>query len=142
MNVDSLPLLQDIDFSIDFGGPDANYIYFTPNLFNTLQKNPFTTAERWSDIDFGYRDNLVINGTFSVPAGYKVDAMPKNMSLIMPDTSITFKRSVTEQDGKITVRYVINHKKSLYLRRDYPEFYAFYKKLYEVLNEQVVIKKI
>ena len=142
MTVDSLPLLQDVNFSMDLAGSDESYIYLNPNLFTSLQKNPFTNTERWSDIDFGYRDNLVINGAFTIPAGYKIDAKPKNITMVMPDTSITFKRSVNEQDGIITVRYVINHKKTLYFRKDYPEFSAFYQKLYEMLNEQIVLKKI
>jgi hypothetical protein len=142
MNVDTLPLIQDVDFSLELVGSDENYIYFSPNLFTRLQKNPFVSTDRLSDIDFGYRDNLVINGAFTIPAGYKIEATPKNINLVMPDTSITFKRSINQQDGTITVRYVINHKKTLYFKNNYPEFSEFYKKMYEMLNEQIVLKKI
>jgi hypothetical protein len=59
----------------------------------------------------------------------------------MPDKSISFKRIVAEQDGSIAIRYVISYQKSVYFKENYPEFYAFYKKMHEMLNEQIVLKK-
>lgn len=141
MNVDSLPLVQDVDFDLTLAGADDNYIYFNPNQLTGIIKNPFLSEVRNTDIDFGYRDNLVLSGIYKLPAGYKVDALPKNISLTMPDASITFRRIMTEQDGSISVRYVINHRQSLYLKDTYPDFYQFYKKMYELLNEQIVLKK-
>jgi hypothetical protein len=143
MEDDTLPLVQNANFNMDLTGSDETYIYFNPNLFSGMHKNPFLSESRFTDIDFGYRDNLVINGVFKIPAGYKVDALPKNITLLMPDQSIIFKRVLTQDDNtnSIVVRSVINHKKTIYFKEDYPDFYAFYKKLYELLNEQVVLKK-
>jgi hypothetical protein len=141
MDKDSLPLTQDISFNMDLAGADDGYIYFSPNLFTQLDKNPFLSENRYSDIDFGYRDNLVLSGEYKLPAGYSVDALPKNITLMMPDSSIIFRRMIGQQDGTITVRYVINHKKSMYFKTAYPEFYEFYRKMYDMLNEQIVLKK-
>jgi len=143
MEDDTLPLVQNVDFDMDLAGSDETYIYFNPNLFSGMHTNPFLSENRFTDIDFGYRDNLVINGVFKIPAGYKVDALPKNITMLMPDQSIIFKRVLTEDDstGTIVVRYVINHKKTIYFKEDYPDFHAFYKKLFELLNEQIVLKK-
>jgi hypothetical protein len=142
MDVDSLPLIQDINFNSNLSSSDSGYIYFNPNLFTLKTKNQFTSENRNTDIDFQYRDNLVINGVFKIPAGYKNSILPKSVNLMMPDTSITFKRVVNEQDGLITIRYVVNHKKSIFFKKDYPEFYSFYKKMYEMINEEIVLKKI
>ncbi len=59
----------------------------------------------------------------------------------MPDKSITFKRIVAEQDGDILVHYTIDYKRSLFLKDEYPSIHDFYKKMYEMLNEQIVLKK-
>jgi len=134
-------LIQDINFNLDLTGSDDNYIYFNPNLFTSLHKNPFLNENRHTDIDFGYLHNLAINGVYILPAGYKVDALPKNLSLTMPDRSITFRRFVGEQDGKIAVRYTITYQKSIYFKEDYADFHEFFKKMYEMLNEQIVLKK-
>ncbi|MGZ3752202.1 MAG: hypothetical protein ACXVAU_13050, partial [Mucilaginibacter sp.] len=142
MEVDTLPLVQNIEFNMDLTGSDETYIYFKPSLFTANGVNPFLSENRVTDVDYGYRQNLLINGSFKIPAGYKSDALPKSASMTMPDQSITFRRIVGEQDGTIVVRYLLDFKKSIFLKETYPDLYDFYKKMYEMLNEQIVLKKI
>jgi hypothetical protein len=139
--VDSLPLTQEIDFHLDLPGTDDKYIYFNPNLFTSLHSNPFISEQRVSDIDFGCSNTYLIKGRYKIPDGYKIDAMPKGINLVMADNGITFKRLVGEQDGYIVVNYVINYKKSFYPKADYPDIHAYFKKMNEMLNEQIVLKK-
>lgn len=141
MEVDTLPLLQKADFRMDMAGSDENYIYLNPNLFTSLKKNLFVGETRMTDIDFGYLQNFSVNGVYKIPAGYKLDAIPKNVSMVMPDKSITFKRLIAEQDGSLIVRYNIIYNKVQYFKEEYADFREFYKKMYEMLNEQVVLKK-
>jgi hypothetical protein len=141
MDVDSLPLTQKIAFGLDLTGSDENYIYLNPNLFTSLKSNPFLGENRMTDIDFGYRKNYIINGIYKIPQGYKADALPKNVTLIMPDKSVSFKRFVAEQDGSIIVRYAINYYKAQYSKNEYPDFHEFFKKMHEMLNEQIILKK-
>jgi len=141
MEADSLPLVQNIDFDLDLSGSDDNYIYVNPNLFTSLHNNIFLSANRFSDIDFGYRPNITVTGMYKMPAGYTLDAAPKSISMIMPDTSIVFRRIVGMQDGQLMVRYSIDYRKSIYFKEDYATFHEFFKKMYEMLNEQIVLKK-
>jgi hypothetical protein len=141
MMVDSLPLTQSIGFNLDLTGSDETYIYFKPNLFTSLGANPFLNESRASDIDFAFRNNYSITSTYKMPAGYKADALPKSVSMVMPDKTITFKRMAVEQDGLIMVRYMISFDKSIFFKESYPELHDFYKKMYEMMNEQIVLKK-
>jgi hypothetical protein len=141
MEVDTLPLREDFDFKLELTGSDDNYIYVNPNLFTGLGQNPFLSESRLSDIDFIYLNTYSINGRYTVPAGYKIDVMPKPLTIVMPDNSITFKRFVGEFEGTVIVNYAISFKKTKYARDDYSEVREFYKKMYELLNEQVVLKK-
>jgi len=141
IEVDTLPLMQSFDFNLDLAGSDDSYIYFTPNMFSRTHKNPFLSEDRFTDIDFGYLHNLTVNGVYKIPAGYTIDALPKSVSMSMPDRSIIFKRIVGQQDGTIVVRYSIAYKKSLFFKEDYADFHEFYKKMYEMLNDQIVLKK-
>jgi hypothetical protein len=141
MDIDTLPLRQKLSFNLDLTGSDDNYIYFNSNLFTGLKTNPFLAENRFTDIDFGYRDNYAITGIFKIPAGYKIDAMPKSISMAIPDGTVVFKRLVAEQEGSIMVRFSIDHKKSMYFKENYPEFREFCKKMYDMLNEQIVLKK-
>ncbi len=141
MDIDTLPLKQSLNFNLDLTGSDDNYIYFNPNVLGTAKASPFLSTNRFTDIDFGYRNGFTLVGTYKIPAGYKVESLPKSASMAMPDASITFRRIIAEQDGTIAVRYVIDSKKSMFFKEDYPDFHEFYKRMYEMMNEQIVLKK-
>jgi len=49
---------------------------------------------------------------------------------------------VAEQEGMIVVHYVIDFKKSYYTADQYKPLFEFYRKMHEMLNEQIVLKKI
>jgi hypothetical protein len=139
---DTLPLIQDFEFKYNSTEPDGDYIYFNPNVFTGFETNPFLSETRVSNIDFGCLYSYSINERFKVPAGYKVDAIPKSVSMQMPDKGIAFKRFAAEEDGAIIIRYVIDYKRRLYKADEYPAIRDFYKKMYEMLNEPIVLKKI
>jgi len=141
MIVDSLPLIQKVEFSLTLDGPDEKYIYFNPNLFTSLRNNPFESETRLSNIDMIYCNYYKISGNYKIPDGYKIEALPKVVTLVMPDNSIFFKRIIAEDNDYIKVNYIISFKKSTYSKLEYPELYEFYKKMYEMLNEQIVFKK-
>lgn len=141
MEVDSLPLTQKISFSADLAGSDENYIFFSPNVFPVIKDNPFKSENRFSDIDLGYRDNYSISCIYKLPAGYKTDALPKSITIIMPDQSIAFKRTVAQDNETLLIRYMIDHRKTVFFMEDYQDVRGFYKKMYELLNEQIVLKK-
>ncbi len=139
--VDSLPLRENFNFKLDMTGFDGDYIYFSPNLFTGLDANPFISDVRFSDIDFVYLNRYLINGHYKIPEGYKVDALPKLRTIVMPDNSIVFKRTVGEMEGAIIVNYKISFAKAKYSRDEYKDLHDFYKQMYEMLNEQIVLKK-
>jgi hypothetical protein len=142
MEDDTLPLVQHINFNLDLAGSDDNYIYVNPNLFTSFHSNLFISDTRTTDIDFGCQNTLTLNAVYKLPAGYKVDALPKSVSMTTPDQGVLFKRVMGQQeDGSIAVRYVIMYKKSIYFKENYADFHEFFKKMFEMLNEQIVLKK-
>lgn len=138
---DTLPLIQDINFKVDLPGSDEHYIYFSPTLFSPLEKNPFISEQRLSDIDFLYCSSYKMQGVYRIPAGYKVVAMPPNKTLTTQDSSITFQRIGAEEDGAIHINYIISYKRSTYSRSEYGMLFEFYQKMYEMLNEQIALQK-
>ena len=141
MEVDTLPLVQSIAFNQDLTGSDGNYIYFNTNLFTGMHTNPFLSENRSTDIDFGYCNKLATNGIYKIPAGYKIDVLPESLAISMPDKGITFKRVVAQEEGTIMIRYLADFTRPAYFKTSYPELRAFFKKMYEMLNEQIVLKK-
>ncbi|MCC8408440.1 DUF3857 domain-containing protein [Mucilaginibacter sp. UR6-1] len=141
MDVDTLPLVQNIAFDLDLTGSDGNFIYFNPNVLTMMGANPFISENRYTDIDFGYRDNTTFTGMYKIPAGYKAETLPKSVSLTLPDNGMVFKRIVNATNEMISVRFVIDHVKTTYFKEDYADFREFSRQMYEMMNEQIVLKK-
>jgi hypothetical protein len=137
---DAEPLEQKVKFSSKLNS-SGGYSYFNINLFSGLETNPFTDDDRTTDVDFGYMQDYSIYGSFIIPDGYSFDELPKNMTMIMPDTSIIFTRHLQAEDNTLNTRVSIQFKKTFYPAQYYPEFQEFYKKMLAKLNEQIVIKK-
>lgn len=139
-DADSLPLEQKVLFSSKLNS-SGDYRYFNINLFSDLDRNPFVADERVSDVDFGFLQDYTIFGNYTIPADYVFDGLPENITMVMPDNSIVFSRSVMVDANLLNVRMTVEFKRSFYATASYSEFKSFYKKLLEKLNEQVVIKK-
>ena len=142
METDSLPLIQTINFRLDnLPGSDANYIYLDPTLFTTTRINPFLGDERISDIDFRFQPHSIITGKYKIPPHFKVDAMPEPEMITMPDRSILFKRVVAEENGYIVVKYNLEFGRSYFKKVEYPEIREFFRKMFDILHEQIALRK-
>lgn len=139
-NNDSLPLEQKLRFITDIDKA-GDYAYFKLNMFTGIGKNPFVAAERQTDVDFGFQQEFVSFGNFTLPNGYRFAEVPKDISLVMPDNSIVFNRFVTTDDNLLNVRITLDFRHTTYPAGIYPELREFYKQVFEKLDEQVVIKR-
>jgi hypothetical protein len=137
---DSVALQQKVNFSIPVNS-SGEYSYFAVNLFQDLDKNPFLADRRLTDVDFNFPQDYTLTGKIFIPEGYEFDALPKNLMMIIPDSSIVLRRIFQPSDGSVDFRIKLDFKKSSYLATYYSELQEFYKKLITTLNEQVVIKK-
>ncbi len=139
-NKDSLSLEQKFKFSVPVEG-SGDYKYFKLNLFTGLDKNPFISDKRQTNIEFGYNQYHMMVGSITIPTGYQFEELPKNMMLIMPDTSIVFRRVLEASGDRLNYRVTLEFKRPFYEAGEYEEFKEFYKKLFANLNEQIVYKK-
>jgi len=106
-----------------------------------MEKNPFIADERSSDITYGVNQKYSLRGIFTIPAGYSFEELPKDIRMVMPDKSITMTRYMQATGNKISYSVVVEFNQPVYAVEDYPEFKEFYKKMVEMLEEQIVIKK-
>lgn len=120
---------------------NGDYFIYNLNAFTGLEKNPFIAEERYADVFFGYGQKFSMRGSFEIPEGYIFEAPPKSMKMIMPDKSIEMSR-IVQVEGQ-TAKYMIqiDVKKPYYSPQEYDIFYEFYKKMYDMLNEPLVVKK-
>jgi hypothetical protein len=140
VDADSLPLIQKVHFNQQLSS-SGDYHYFATNLFSGLEKNPFVANERISDVFFGVLQQHILIANISIPEGYVFEELPKNMKMIMPDTSISITRLSQANGDRLSMRITLEFKKPFYGANEYEGFREFYKKLFDLLNEQFVFKK-
>jgi hypothetical protein len=140
VDIDTLPLVQKVRFSHPLSS-SADYKYFSTNMFTGLETNPFLADSRFSDVFFAAKQQYTIIGYFTIPDGYVFEELPKNIRMMTPDTATTITRIMVPNNNKLSLRITLDFKKPYYTTEEYPEFKEFYKKLFDMLNEQVVIRK-
>jgi hypothetical protein len=137
---DSLPLEQNFVFSQALNN-SGDFILMDYQMFTGLHKNPFMDDMRFSDINFGSPQRYSVSMIISLPQNYTIDALPKNSGMRTPDTAFMFQRTIMEQNGILTMQMKLDINRSYFERDEYPTLQAFYKKLFGLLTEQVVLKK-
>ena len=137
---DTKPLVQNVEFTQRLNG-SGPYLFFSPNLFLGLEKNPFVAEQRFTDVDFGYKQSYMFTGNLHLPDGYKCESLPKNIRMIIQDTSIVLIRQMQVDDNMINFQISVEFKRPFYTQDEYGDFREFYKRLYDALNEPIVIRK-
>lgn len=139
---DSLPLYQHIRFKAP-ATTTGDYIFVPINLFSGFETNPFLSANRFSDVNFGFRQSISFSTYIEVPEGFATDGLPKSLQLVNADKTVIFIRELFDDapNKKVLARIRIEFKKSLYGVDEYGELKEFYKKMFDMLNEPIVFKK-
>jgi Domain of Unknown Function with PDB structure (DUF3857) len=137
---DSLPLEQKLQFASTLNS-SGDYSYFSINMFTGLEKNPFVAERRFTDVEFGCNQSYTVVGSITIEDGFEFQDLPKNMSMIMPDTSIIVNRMMQVDGNILSIRLTVDFLRPTYFANEYADFREFYKKMFAVLNEQIVVKK-
>lgn len=121
----------------------GEYRLLTLNLFSGFEKNPFISDNRFTNVDYGCLQQVILSETISLPEDWQPETLPRDVKLIMPDTSITMTRVlVHDKDTKLLhARYTIQTSRSVFTAEEYQYLKEFYKKMTEMLNEPVILRK-
>jgi hypothetical protein len=140
INNDSMPLEQQFNFNIP-PTVSGDYKLINLNLFSGIAKNPFISDIRFTNIDYGCLQTQTIIEDIELAPSLTVESLPKNVRMIMPDTSITLSRMMEFKNHTLYVRFTITTNRSVFTADEYPYIKDFYKKMADYMNEQVVLKK-
>lgn len=138
--IDSLPLDNSVQFSGSLNS-SGDYLFYSPNFLLELEKNEFISEKRFTDVEFGYTQYYSMYATIRFQSGLEPEELPKNIRMIMPDTSIILQRFVNKSENSISMRYSLEIKRPTFYADEYEFFKEFYAKLFEILNEQIVFRK-
>lgn len=137
---DSMALEQAFHFTIPPAESGA-YKLVNLNLFTGMKSNPFLADFRYSNIDYGCLQNHTVIQNIELPANLAIESQPKSIRMIMPDTSILFTRRITAENNKLFIQLSIQTKRSVFTADEYGYVRDFYKKMSEIMNEQLVLRR-
>lgn len=100
---------------------------------------PNTTTERHEDIwlENGYLDEDDI--TITIPEGYVVEALPKDVSIEQPFGTFTF--SLRVDNNIIHINNRLLRRSGAYEKSLFPQFAEFYRTIISTYNQKIVLKK-
>lgn len=150
IKVDSLAVnyeedeLQPLEQAVQFSGnmqEGGGYFFLPYDLFTGLGKNPFIEENRVMPVDFSFPKSYVVTGTYYLPDDFVVNELPKNTRLMMPDTSIILVRKMQLDGNILSFRFTLDLLYADYSVEGYPYIKDFFKKMYAILEERIVLKK-
>jgi hypothetical protein len=117
-------------------------MYVKPTLKSGWEVNPFKSENRTYPVEFPYptNDQYVLNLT--IPEGYKVEELPKSMTLSLPPEDARFSYQVSHDDKTIKLSMKIQINKILYPSEEYTYLRNFFNQVSAKLEEMIVLKKI
>ncbi|MGN6417189.1 MAG: DUF3857 domain-containing protein [Pseudobacter sp.] len=139
-DVDSLALEQKFDFSIPLNA-SGEYRMLNLNMFSGFRSNPFISDIRFTDVNYGYLQNHEILELIALPEGWEPEELPKDFRMITPDQGITCARYIKYLNNSLNVMFRIEFNKSIFDSGEYATLKEFFKKMTNLMNEQVIIRK-
>jgi len=135
---DSLPFDQFIKFKQQLN-ESGGLTFLNTNLFTGMEKNPFISSIRFTNVNFGYPYNIVAEEKYKLPAGTQVE-VPEDKTIRADDKSVEASKQVRFENGELTVIIRFLQSKTLVNAENYPGIKDTYKKIVDMLNEPVVLK--
>lgn len=117
-------------------------IFLRPLLFLNNVRNPFTAEKRELPIYFGHLKQQKFLVNIEIPEGYEIETMPKSVTITTGEEVCSFVFKIHEVGNKIQISTISEIKKAI-VSADFYEFLKeYYKKMYEIINQKIVLKKI
>ena len=117
-------------------------IYFNPIMYNPQKENPFKNPERKFPVDFGSLIEETHIVSYTIPAGYAVEEMPKSAKIALPEDGGKFTYIIgISEEGKISISSKVMLKKTMYYAEEYEVLRKFYDQIVQKHAEQIVLKK-
>jgi len=120
----------------------GNILYLKPMLSEGWKESPFKLTERKYPVDFAMPQEKTYVATITIPAGYKVEEMPKNALISLPENAGRFSFMVAANGNTLQITSRVSIRKPVFYAEEYDALREFYSLVVSKHAEQVVLKKI
>lgn len=116
-------------------------IYITPFQLLRWESNPFSASTRTFPVDFRYNFTDRLSAKIKIPEGYILDDYPEEISVSLPDGSITFSYLVSQIEDMIAINSVLSVKKHIIPAGDYEALRYLIEIISSKLTSPVILQK-
>ncbi|MCU0347401.1 MAG: DUF3857 and transglutaminase domain-containing protein [Saprospiraceae bacterium] len=116
-------------------------IYLSPMVGLGQHENPFKNPDRKFDVNLGAIKEESFNLTFKLPAGYKVEEMPKNAKMSFGEQALLFDYMIEANAEQLKVNVRMRQKTDNIPATEYADLQQFYSAMATKLEEQIVLTK-
>lgn len=120
---------------------DEENIFILPFTINRWTENPFTADTRTFPVDFNYIVNDKYSAKIAIPEGYVLDDYPENISLTIPDGTLSFTYNTVAMNGNVQVNLHFSVKNNFITAENYPSLKYFMEILTSKIKEPLVLQK-
>lgn len=120
----------------------GNQMYLSPFLFFNETENPFTQEKREYPVDFLFPQQDKYIFSITIPEGYTIESLPKSENLTLVDNICSFRFNCQGVGNKIQVTSSFDINQSIVSPQYYETLKDFYKRVVEIQNNKIVLKKI
>lgn len=127
----------DISFS-----SEGDIFYVTPLMGQDVyRENPFKAARRSYPVEMPYRIDKTYIFNMEVPAGYKVEELPKSAKIALNGDEGSFEYLIQQSGNMVQLRCVTKLNRANFEPDDYETLRNFFTVVVAKQNEQIVFKK-
>src|SRR5688572_1137905 len=135
---DSIPLEQVVRYKLQLN-ESGGFNFLNTNLFTGLEKNPFLSSIRFSNVNFGFPYTIFVEQRIKLPSGTKID-LPADKLMVSADNRIQAAKQVTRDGDELKILIRFEQTTTLVTADGYSAMREFYKKMIDMLNEPIVLK--
>lgn len=139
---------NDAGFTVDYALTVAeacaragDRMYLRPMFTEGHTENPFKEKERLYPVDFGVAIDETFKATYTLPRGFQVEEMPKDMKVELPKNSGRFIYQVLANGNEVTIFSRISLRKTIFYTDEYPFLRELFNQIVAKHAEQVVLRR-
>jgi len=121
---------------------EGENVFIQPFVVSRWTENPFTADSRTFPVDFNYTVNDRYSATIIIPEGYELDDYPENISLTIPDGTLSFSYNTVAMSDNIQVNAVFSIKDNFVIAENYPNLKYFMEILTSKLKDPIILQKM
>jgi hypothetical protein len=124
-----------------FDDLNREVLLFNPFMIEKWSENPFKSNERLYPVDFAAPLESIISLTLEYPETFKIENLPENMGLALPNNGGRFILNVQNPGNKLIISNSLTISKTIYSSGEYHYLKELFNRIIQVQNTDIIFKR-